>query len=328
ELARLLATRFKLGMFDPPEMNPYNKIAFDVVDSDEHRQLAYEAAVKSVVMLKNNGVLPLKNTLHRYFVVGPNAASIDALLGNYYGVNPRIVTFLEGIVDRVSPASQVHYSPGTTLDRPNVNPIDWSSGEAAGSDATVMVMGLTRHLEGEEGESISSPYFGDRLDYNIPQNQIDYLKKLKGDHGKPVIAVVTGGCPMNLAEVHELADAVLFAWYPGQEGGSAVADIIFGNAVPSGRLPVTFPKSLEQLPPYEDYNMAGRTYRYMTAEPMYPFGFGLSYSSFSYEDVELSSKSIKKGKTVEISCKVINSGKHAADEVVQLISTVLPFLML
>jgi len=318
ELARLMATRFKLGMFDPVEMNPYNKIAFDVVDSDEHRQLAYEAAVKSVVMLKNNGVLPLKNTLHRYFVVGPNAASIDALLGNYYGVNPRIVTFLEGIVDRVSPASQVHYSPGTTLDRPNVNPIDWSSGEAAGSDATVMVMGLTRHLEGEEGESISSPYFGDRLDYNIPQNQIDYLKKLKGDHGKPIIAVVTGGCPMNLAEVHELADAVLFAWYPGQEGGSAVADIIFGNAVPSGRLPVTFPKSLEQLPPYEDYSLAGRTYRYMKAEPMYPFGFGLSYSSFSYEDVKLSSKSIKKGKTVEISCKITNSGKHAADEVVQL----------
>lgn len=321
ELAKLLATRFKLGMFDPAEMNPYNKIAFDMVDNDEHRQLAYEAAVKSVVMLKNNGVLPLKNTLHRYFVVGPNAASIDALLGNYYGVNPRIVTFLEGIVDRVSPASQVHYSPGTTLDRPNVNPIDWSSGEAAGSDATVMVMGLTRHLEGEEGESISSPYFGDRLDYNIPQNQIDYLKKLKGDHGKPVIAVVTGGCPMNLAEVHELADAVLFAWYPGQEGGSAVADIIFGNAVPSGRLPITFPKSLEQLPPYEDYSMAGRTYRYMTAEPMYPFGFGLSYSSFAYDDVKLSSGSIKKGKIVEINCKVTNSGKYAADEIVQLYVT-------
>ena len=112
----------------------------------------------------------------------------------------------------------MEYSPGTTLDRPNVNPVDWSSGGAAGADATIIVMGLTRHVEGEEGESISSPYFGDRLDYDIPKNQIDYLRKIRGNHKKPVIAVITGGCPMNLAEVHELADAVLFAWYPGKKG--------------------------------------------------------------------------------------------------------------
>ncbi|HPG33796.1 MAG TPA: glycoside hydrolase family 3 C-terminal domain-containing protein [Lentimicrobium sp.] len=321
KLFPLLKTRFKLGMFDPMESNPYNAIAYEVVDSKENRALAYEAAKRSIVLLKNNGVLPLKNNLNRYYVVGPNAASIDALLGNYFGVNPNIVTFLEGITAGVAKNSQVQYSPGTTLDRKNVNPIDWSSGEAAEADVTIVAMGLTRHIEGEEGESVSSPYFGDRLDYNIPENQIDYLKKIKGTHGKPVIAVITGGSPMNLSEVHEIADAVLLTWYPGEEGGHALADILFGNAVPSGRLPVTFPKSLEQLPPYEDYAMKGRTYRYMTEEPMYPFGFGLSFTSFSYSDVRLLSSTIKKGESTEISCTVTNTGQYASVEVAQLYIT-------
>ena len=321
KLSKLIKTRFKLGLFDPPEDNPYHHISFDVVDCKEHRQLAYTAAVRSIVMLKNNGVLPLKNNLNRYYVVGPNAASIDAMLGNYFGVNPNIVTPLEGITSRVANGSQVQYSPGTTLDRPNVNPVDWSSGGAAEADATIIVMGLTRHLEGEEGESISSPYFGDRLDYDIPKNQIDYLKKIKGTHDKAVIAVITGGCPMNLMDVHEIADAVLFAWYPGEEGGNAIADIIFGNSAPSGRLPITFPKSLEHLPDYEDYSMNGRTYRYMTEEPMYPFGFGLSYTSFAYSDAALSSPTIRNGETARVSCNITNTGKYPAREIVQLYIT-------
>ncbi len=320
KLAKLLETRFELGLFDPIEANPYNSIPIEVVNSEEHRQLAYEAAAKSYVLLKNNGVLPLKNDLNRYYVVGPNAASIDALLGNYFGVNPNLVTVLEGVASRIAPGSQLQYSPGTTLDRPNVNPVDWSSGEAAVSDVTIMVMGLTRHVEGEEGESISSPYFGDRIDYNIPQNQIDYLRKITS-HDKPVIAVVTGGCPMNLAEVHELADAVLFIWYPGEEGGSAVADVLFGDVSPSGKLPLTFPKSLDQLPEYENYDMAGRTYRYMTQEPMYPFGFGLSYTSFLYSEASLSSESIKKNGSTTFSFTLTNDGEYEAEEVVQLYIT-------
>ena len=319
-LKPLLTTRFKLGMFDPQERNTYNSISYDVVDSGENRALAREAAARSVVLLKNNGVLPLEKDLDRYYVVGPNAASIDALLGNYFGVNPNIVTFLEGITAAVSPGSQVQYSPGTTLDRKNVNPVDWSTGEAAEADVTIVGMGLTRHIEGEEGESISSPYFGDRLDYNIPENQLDYLRKIKS-HNKPVIAIITGGCPMNLSEVHQLADAVLFAWYPGEEGGNAIADILFGEQSPSGRLPITFPKSLDQLPPYEDYAMKGRTYRYMTEEPMYPFGFGLSYASFSYSDLKLSAATIKKGETVEISCSISNDGEYPSLETVQLYIT-------
>ena len=318
QLAKLLRTRFKLGLFDPPERNPYAKIPPEVVDSEAHRALAHETAVKSMVLLKNNGVLPLKNNLKKYYVVGPNAASVDALLGNYFGVNSRISTFLEGIVSRVEMGSQVQYSPGTTLDRPNVNPEDWSSGEAATANANIVVLGLTRHLEGEEGESISSPYFGDRLDYNLPENQLEYLRKIKGDHGKPVIVILTGGCPMNLAEVHELADALLLAWYPGEEGGNAAADILFGNVSPSGRLPITFPMSLDQLPSYDDYSMKGRTYRYMTAKPMYPFGFGLSYASFKYSEIRLSEKTIGKGQMVELSCTIENTSGIAADENVQL----------
>jgi beta-glucosidase len=324
QLSKLLKTRFKLGLFDPTESNPFNGISPDVIDSKEHRELAYETAVKSMVLLKNNGVLPLKNNLQRYYVVGPNAASIDALLGNYFGVNSQIVTFLEGIASRVALGSQVQYSPGTTLDQPNVNPIDWSSGGAADADATIVVMGLSRHIEGEEGESISSPYYGDRLDYNVPKNQIDYLKKIKGNHGKPVIAIITGGCPMNLSEVHELADAVIFAWYPGEEGGTAAADILFGKVSPSGRLPITFPKSLDQLPPYEDYSMKGRTYRYMTEEPMYPFGFGLSYAKFEYSDIKLSKESIGKKENTVLTCKLTNSSDQNADEIVQLYITANP----
>ncbi|ARS37867.1 glycosyl hydrolase [Pontibacter actiniarum] len=320
-LATLLATRFKLGMFDPAGTNPYESIPATVVNSKAHRALAKEAALKSVVMLKNNGVLPLQNNLPRYFVVGPNAASIDALLGNYYGVNPNMVTILEGLTAQISPGSQLHYKPGTLLDRENVNPVDWTTGGAKTSDATIVVLGLTGVLEGEEGESIASPHYGDRLDYNLPENQLDFLRKLREGHTKPIITVITGGSPMNLSEVHELSDAVLLAWYPGEEGGNAVADIIFGAASPSGKLPVTFPKSLDQLPAYEDYSMAGRTYRYMQAEPMYPFGFGLSYASFRYSDMKLASAKIRKNQALTLEATVTNDGEHEGEEVVQLYLT-------
>lgn len=317
-LATLLETRFKLGMFDPVEMNPYNDISIEVVNSPEHRQLAREVAQKSMVMLKNNGVLPLQNDLPFYYITGPNATSIEALIGNYYGVNNQMVTMLEGIAGAIAPGSQLQYKPGIMLDRPNINPIDWTTPDAKEADATIVVLGITGLLEGEEGESIASPDYGDRLDYNLPANQIEFLKTLREDNPKPIIAVITGGSPMNLSEVHELSDAVLLAWYPGQEGGNAVADIIFGNTSPSGKLPITFPKSLDQLPPYEDYDMEGRTYRYMKEEPMYPFGFGLSYAQFEYSNPALSSKRIRKNQSTELEVTLSNTGTQEAEEVVQL----------
>ncbi|WP_224998354.1 glycoside hydrolase family 3 N-terminal domain-containing protein [Cesiribacter sp. SM1] len=320
-LAVLLRTKFKLGMFDPAAMNPYNTISADVINSAEHRSLAREAATKSMVLLKNNGVLPLENDLPLYFVTGPNAASIDALLGNYYGVNPQMVTILEGLAAGIEKGSQLQYKPGVLLNVENVNPIDWTTGDAKNASATIVVLGLTGMLEGEEGESIASAHYGDRLDYNLPPNQIEFLKKLREGHEKPLIAIITGGSPMNLAEVHELADAVVLAWYPGEEGGNAVADVVFGKASPSGKLPITFPKSLVQLPPYEDYSMEGRTYRYMKEEPMYPFGYGLSYASFTYSDLELSAAKIRKNQSVTVEATITNTGKRAGEEVVQLYLT-------
>jgi beta-glucosidase len=320
-LAILLRTRFRLGLFDPVGSNPYDRIPVSVINSPEHRALARRAAEKSIVLLKNNGALPLQNGLKKYYVTGPNAAAVDVLLGNYYGVNDRLVTILEGLAAQVQPGSQMTYRQGVLLDRPNVNPIDWASGEAKTADATIVVLGISGLLEGEEGESLASPSSGDRQDYAIPAAQLDYLRKLKKDNPHPVVVVVTGGSPMNLAEVQELADAVLLAWYPGEEGGNAVADILFGKVSPSGKLPVTFPKSYDQLPAYEDYGMKGRTYRYMKAEPLYPFGFGLSYTTFSYGDIVVSKQKIGQRESVVVEVTLTNTGKTNGEEVAQLYLT-------
>ena len=320
-LVQLLITRFELGLFDPKGSTPYDDLGEEVINSEKHRELAREVARKSIVLLKNDNVLPLRNDLGRYFVTGPNAATLDVLLGNYFGVNSDMVTFMEGITKAVEPGSQVQYTHGVLLDRQNINPMDWSTGIAKTSNATLYFMGINGLLEGEEGESIASPHAGDRLDYNIPQNQIDYLKKLKEDNDNPVIAIVAGGSAMNLTEVHELADAVLLVWYPGEEGGNAVADILFGKVSPSGRLPITFPKSLDQLPPYEDYSMEGRTYKFMKEEPMYPFGFGLSYANFIYSDIKLDQTKIKKNESIKAKITVTNAGETEADEIVQLYLT-------
>ena len=327
QLSILLKTRFKLGLFDPMGANPYDTISLDVVNSKEHRELAKEVALKGIVLLKNNGILPLKKDLSKYFITGPGAANVEILLGNYHGVSSNMVTLLEGVAKEVDPASQLQYRLGAMLNQTAVNTIDWASGNAGNSDATIAVLGISSLLEGEEGESLASPTAGDRLDYNLPKNQIDYLKNLRkaADANpadkKPIIAVITGGSPMNLAQVHELADAVLLVWYPGEEGGTAVADILFGKVSPSGKLPITFPKSLDQLPPYEDYAMKGRTYKYMNVDPLYPFGFGLSYTSFSYGEAKTASKTISKKDNISISAVITNTGKVKSDEVVQLYIT-------
>lgn len=324
QLAILLQTRFKLGLFDPMGSNPYDAIPSQVVNSASHRALAREVAQKSMVLLKNNGILPLRNDLGKYFVTGPNAASIEVLLGNYYGINPNMVTILEGITASISPASQLQYRLGAMLNQKAVNPVNYATGNATDSDVTLVVLGVSSTIEGEEGDSLSSMTAGDRLDYNLPQNQIDYLKELreaanKDPHKKkPIVAVITGGSPMNLAEIQELSDAVLLVWYPGEEGGTAVADILFGKISPSGKLPITFPKSLDQLPPFEDYSMKGRTYKYMNVEPMYPFGFGLSYTNFTYGEVKVATTKISKKDNLRVVVQVTNSGKVKSDEVVQL----------
>lgn len=315
---RLLQTRFKLGMFDEPTNNPYAQIPISVVNSKKHREIALESAQKSIVMLKNNGVLPLSKDLKSLYLIGPNATNIDALIGNYYGLSSNMVTIQEGIMAHLNPGSILQYRQGFQLSHPVRNPIDWASGEAKDADVCIVAMGLTVNLEGEEGESIESANFGDRLDYNLPQNQIDYLKKLRKENSKPIIVILTGGSPINMSEIETIADAILWAWYPGAEGGNAVAQVLFGDISPAGRLPVTFPKSLDQLPAYDDYSMKGRTYRYMTVEPFYPFGYGLSYGKFEYSNLKISTNKLKKGSDIIAEFTVKNNGLMDSDEVIQL----------
>jgi beta-glucosidase len=324
-LAPAMRVRMRLGLFDPPEAVPFSKIGMDVVDSTKHRELARRAAAESIVLLKNRGnVLPLKANAKKLAVVGPNAASIEALLGNYYGVSSSMVTVLEGIIGRAPAGCSVEYVQGCLLTEPR-----GGSGGAVwmsqGADAVIAVVGLTGLLEGEEGDALANTNGGDRKEIGLPASQVAFLKELRKGVKIPLIVVLTGGGAIACPEIEELADAVLMAWYPGEEGGTAVAQVLFGDVNPSGRLPVTVPKSLDQLPAFEDYAMSGsgstkgRTYRYMRDEPLWPFGFGLSYSKFEYSELRVSPGDGNDAAAVGVTLK--NAGSVAGDDVVQMYIT-------
>ncbi len=316
-LERTLGTRFKLGMFDPDEEVPFASISTDVVACDEHRQLAYRTATQSVVLLKNkNNILPIKPSTKKIFVTGPTATSIEVLLGNYYGFNDKMITLLEGFTGRIPEGMGLEYHSGAPLKHPREIPSTWAPGMAQSADFAIVCAGFNSFLEGEEGESLLSAQNGDRESISLPQSQVDYIKEL-AIHGARIILVLTGGSPIALGEIEDMVDAILFVWYPGMEGGRAVADVLFGDISPSGKLPITFPKSLEQLPAFDDYSMNGRTYRYMTAEPLYPFGFGLSYSKFDYSELQLDKPTLALGNSLHLSLTLTNSGGSDSAEVAQ-----------
>jgi beta-glucosidase len=316
-LERTLGTRFKLGMFDPPEEVPFTSIPMDVVACPQHRQLAYQTAVESVVLLKNKEkILPIKPTTRKIFLTGPSATSLEVLLGNYYGFNNEMSTILEGITGRVPEGMGMEYHLGALLKHPSEIGTTWAPRMAQSADVTIACVGSSPLLEGEEGESLLTPNNGDRDTLSLPSSQVEYIKQL-ATHRARIVLVVTGGSPLALGEVENLVEAIVFVWYPGQEGGKAVADVLFGDVSPAGKLPLTFPKSLDQVPPFEDYGMEGRTYRYMTQEPLYPFGFGLSYSRFEYADLSLERSEVSAGESLSLSVKVSNSGERAAAEVAQ-----------
>ncbi|MCP4397890.1 MAG: glycoside hydrolase family 3 protein [bacterium] len=318
-LTRLFSTRFKLGMFDPQEDVPFSKISMDVVNCESHRALAREAAVKSIVLLKNeNNLLPLKQENKKILLTGPNAASISALLGNYYGLSDKLVTVLEGVVGKLGEGTGIEYRNGCLLKDNTLDAQNWTFHEAESADVIIAAFGLDPSLEGEEGDAIASDETGDRSDIRLPRGQEEFLRKMKSC-GTPVVLLLAGGSPIAFPE--DIADAILFMWYPGEEGGNAVADVLFGDVSPSGKLPLTFPKSVEQLPPYDDYAMKGRTYRYAAGEPLFPFGFGLSYTSFSYEKLELSSAKISEGERLTAGVTLKNIGERDAEEIVQLYLT-------
>ena len=454
---RLFEARFRLGMFDPPEMVPYAKIPFSANDSPEHRQLALDAARESVVLLKNeNNTLPLRKDLKAIAVIGPNADEVPVLLGNYNGQPSRATTPLAGIRQRVSPQTKVLHATGTTLTDVSVVPVpasalrglkaeffanrnlegapvltradeavnfdwgmsapapgvpaddfsarwtgklvptvsgkyrfgaiaddgvrvfldgkliaeDWTehapttvTGEvtleagksydlkmeyyesklgavaklvwqppaatsgspydeavkvAKQADAVVLVLGLSSQLEGEE-MTVREPGFlgGDRTDIGLPARQQALLESVAAT-GKPVVLVLLNGSALAVNWADEHVPAIVEAWYPGEEGGAAIADVLFGDYNPGGRLPVTFYRSVAQLPPFDDYRMQGRTYRYFKGDPLYPFGYGLSYTNFKYDKLKLSATRVKAGEGLRVSAEVQNTGAREGDEVVQV----------
>lgn len=309
---RLLMTRMKLGMFDSWEKSKWAHLGEKDVNTQENRDLAKQVATDSIVLLKNkNGLLPLNNEIHKILVMGPVATNVDALLGNYFGLNSKLITILEGLLKKGDehPEIIIDYTPAVGMYHDSKQR-GWTVGMAENADVVVACFGLDTSMEGEEGDAVET-LRGDRESIELPKHQLDYLQAVH-DRGTPVILVLTGGSP--IAFPYDIADAILFAWYPGEEGGNAVADIIFGEKVPSAHLPITFPKSTADLPDFEDYSMKNRTYRYAQKEPLFPFGFGLSYTKFSIQNANLE----KKDDFINVNCEVSNIGKFDAKEVIQV----------
>jgi beta-glucosidase len=457
-MKRLFTARFRLGLFDPPEMVPYAQTPASEIDSDAHRETALKAARESIVLLKNDGVMPLKADIKKIAVIGPSAESSRVLLGNYNGTPSRVTTALDGI-RRLFPGAQVRYAPGMNLLReetlipqvafsteagqaglsgeyyqnkelkgqpalvrvdryinleppplgekslaqppgPNEFSVRWTGfltpmesgayqirptafsnrlwldeklivdttaghSDAAktaivslekgrryslklesvsqddggarlfwlplidhpqvaaleavrSADVVVAVVGITSQLEGEELQ-VSLPGFkgGDRTSLDLPKEENDLLELLKNT-GRPLIVVLMNGSALAVNWADKNADAIVEAWYPGEEGGTAVAETLAGTNNPAGRLPITFYKSMDQLPPFADYSMKKRTYRYFTGQPLYPFGFGLSYSKFSYSQLKLSKTKLMAGNSLSVEADVHNTSGRDGDEVAQL----------
>lgn len=462
---RLFGARFRLGMFDPPELVPYTRIPFSVVDSKEHRELALEAARKSIVLLQNrNDTLPLPKSLKSIAVIGPNADDVEVLLGNYNGFPGDPITPLRGLKEMLEPHTEIIYEPGTDwaegipvlrvirseflkpapgdsinglrgeyfnnqnfsgkpvavridpevdfnwweesplpeldddsfsvrwtgwlippesgeyyiggegfnafkiyLDhqllasyngehethkvskkvflekgkpvavkiefihrartarmhllwkRPSADALERAVAAARKAEAVILFLGLSPRLEGEE-MVVPVPGFkgGDRLTLDLPANQEKLLEEVAGAaRGKPVVLVLLNGSPLSINRAVELVPAIVEAWYPGQAAGQAVAEVLFGDYNPAGRLPVTFYRSAEDLPEFSDYRMEGRTYRYFRHEPLFPFGYGLSYTRFTYSGLSLP-RSIKAGEELTISVEVKNAGARDGEEVIQV----------
>ncbi|WP_299552398.1 glycoside hydrolase family 3 C-terminal domain-containing protein [Seonamhaeicola sp.] len=318
-LKQLYLIRFQLGFFDKEESNPFNKVTSDVINSDAHKAIARKVAQQSIVLLKNkNHVLPLDKNIKTLYVTGPFASSSNILMANYYGMSANLVTVLEGVTEKVSLGTSLNYRQGVLPFNKNQNPLNWAPRVAGQVEATIAVVGISNEIEGEEVDAIASQHKGDRKDLKLPPGQVQYIKELCEFKKGPIILVVGTGSPVSLEEVEPLVDAIVCMWYPGEQGGHAVADVLFGDVAPSGHLPITFPKNVEQLPAFDDYNMKGRTYKYMTKEPQYPFGFGLSYSTVAFKNTTASTNKLKRGKEVSLSVEVTNTGKAAYDDVVQV----------
>jgi beta-glucosidase len=317
-LRRLFRARFLLGMFDPPDRVKYAQILFNVNDCEDHRRLSLDAARKSIVLLKNeNLLLPVPKNLKRICVIGPNADNKDVLLGNYNGEPSRFVTILQGIKQRSPSSTEIVYAQGCPLKAKSEEDFTDAINAVNAADIVIAVLGLSPRLEGEEGEAAESDLRGDRIDLDLPGDQ-EMLLKTINELGKPVILVLTGGSAISINYAQENVPGIIEAWYPGEEGGLAVADVIYGDYNPAGRLPITFYKSISQLPDFRSYAMEGRTYRYFEGTPLYYFGHGLSYTKFEYTNLNLNKEIISKNENLIVKVDVQNVGNMGGEEVVQL----------
>lgn len=305
----VMRTRIRLGLLD--EHTPYDNIPYTVVACPEHKALALDYARKSMVLLKNNGILPLDASKYQTIgVIGPNANSRAALEGNYSGTADRYITFLEGIQDafdgRVLCAEGCHLYKDrmSGLAREN-DRLAEAETVAEQSDLVILCVGLDAYIEGEEGDAGNEFASGDKIDLRLPDPQRLLVSKIM-EKGKPVIIVSAVGSAIN---VEADCDAVIHTWYPGQSGGKALADILFGKVSPSGKLPVTFYADADQLPAFDDYSMTGRTYRYTRENILYPFGYGLTYSRTSLSDLVVDGK--------QATLNITNTGGVDTDDVVQ-----------
>ena len=322
---RLFTTRFLLGMFDETE---YDSIPYEVVECKEHIDLSVEAAHKSVVLLKNDGILPLnKEKLKTIGVIGPNANSRAALIGNYHGTASRYVTVLEGIQDYVGDDVRVLYSEGCHLFLNQVEKlareddrISEAMTVAEHSDLVILCLGLDESLEGEEGDTGNAYASGDKQDLHLPASQQRLLEIIAG-MGVPFIVCMMAGSAMDLNLSDAKANAVLQTWYPGARGGKAVADILFGEVSPSGKLPVTIYRDLQGMPDFDDYSMKNRTYRFVEKAPLYPFGYGLNYADTQVTDAKLTDDVTYariKEQIVCVETRVANRGEFFAEDVLQV----------
>ncbi len=322
---RLFTARFMLGMFDETE---YDQIPYEKVECKEHLALSEKAAKESIVLLKNDGILPLdKSKLKTIGVVGPNANSRKALIGNYHGTASRYITVLEGIQDYVGDDVRVLYSQGSHLFVDREEPLAKADDRiseavtvAEHSDLVILCLGLDENLEGEEGDTGNAYASGDKLDLRLPQAQQNLLKAI-ADTKVPFIVCMMSGSAMDMNLADETASAVLQVWYPGARGGKALADILFGEQSPSGKLPITLYRDLDGMPEFSDYSMKNRTYRFVEAEPLYPFGYGLTYGNAEVTDCALKQESdyasaCKDG--LDLTVQAVNHGTCEIDEVLQI----------
>jgi beta-glucosidase len=308
-LRRVLRVAFRLGALDPPEMVPYSRFNAEVIGSEAHRELARKTALESIVLLRNeNGMLPLKKGLRSVAVIGPQADKFE--VGNYYGAHPRIVSPLEGLRNALGPQVKVEYASGCDILQPGKpEEIETAADLARGSDVAILFLGTNLRVEGEGR---------DRTSLDLPGSQEQLLEAVYKANPKTVAVIMSGG-PVSVKWASRNVPAILAAWYPGEEAGSAIAGVLLGEYNPAGRLPYTVYDSLDQIPPQDEYDITkGYTYMYFAGKPQFAFGHGLSYTTFRYSALQVAPARLAANGTAKVTVTVQNTGTRAGDEVAQL----------